>query len=57
MFLIKYDVDLLTECGFFKSDINRLHLEYKNILMQENEENLDFFKNEEESIIERILNI
>ena len=29
MFLIKNDEDLLKECGFLKSDINRLNLEFK----------------------------
>ena len=56
MFLIKNDNDLLTECGFLKDDINRLNLEFKNILMEQNEEYLDYIKNEEESIIEKILN-
>ena len=28
MFLINYDVDLLTQCGFSENDINRLCLEY-----------------------------
>ena len=55
MFLFKTDNDLLTECGFLKDDINRLILEFKNILMEQNEEYLDYIKNEEESIIEKIL--
>ena len=36
--LIKNDGDSINECGFLKSDINRLCLEYKNILMEQNEE-------------------
>ena len=56
MFLIKNDDDLLTECGLLKDDINHLNLEFKNILMEQNEEYLDYIKNEEESIIENILN-
>ena len=42
--------------GFNKNDINRLNLEFKNILLEEHEEYLDYIKNEEESIIEKILN-
>ena len=56
IFLIKIDEDLLKECGFLKSDINRLNLEFKIVLMEQNEEYLDQIKNEEESIIEKILN-
>ena len=55
MLLIKNDSDLLTECGFLKDDINLLILEFRNILMEQNEEYLDNIKNEEESIIENIL--
>ena len=53
MFLIKNDENLIKECGFLKSDINRLNLEFKNILMEHNEENLNHIKNEEEAVIER----
>ena len=38
-----------------KIDINRSNKEFKNILMEQNEENLDHIKNQEESNIERIL--
>ena len=55
-FLIQNDKDLLKECGFLKNDVHRLSLEFKNILMEENEEYLDCIKNEEVSIIEKILN-
>ena len=55
MFLIKNYYDLLKECGFLKSDIGRLCLEFKNILIEQNEEYLDYIKIEEESSIERIL--
>ena len=55
MFLIKNDIDLLTECGFLKSDINSLCEEFKRILPDQNEEYLSYFKKEEESILERIL--
>ena len=55
-FLMKNDVDLIQECGFSKRDIIRLNKEFKLISMEQNEEYLDHSKNEEESIIERILN-
>ena len=54
-YLIKNDVDFSKECGFLMSDISRLNLEFKNILLEQNEEHLDYIKNEEESIFERIL--
>ena len=56
MFLIKNDVDFLLECGFLKNDINRLNKVFKNFLVEQNEEYLDSIKNQEESIIEKILN-
>ena len=56
MFLIKNDVDLLNECKFLKNDIFRLTLELKKILMEQNEEYLDYINNEKESIIEKLLN-
>ena len=55
IFLIQNDDDLLRECGFLKSDINRLNKEFKTILMEQNEENLDYILNQEESIIEKTL--
>ena len=55
MFLIKKDEDFLKECGFLKSDINSLNLEFKNVLMEQNEEYLNHIKNEEEAVIERFL--
>ena len=39
IFLIKNDSDLLNECGLLKSDVNRLKKEFKNFLMEQNEEN------------------
>ena len=54
--LFQNDKDLLREVGFNERDINRLKLEFKNILIEEHEEYLDYIKNEEESIIEKILN-
>jgi len=56
MFLIKDDKNLLKEVGFSKNDINLLSLEFKNILLGEYENYLDYTKNEEESRIERFLN-
>ena len=56
MFLIKNDVNFLYECGFLKGDINFLYKEFKSILLELNEDYLDHIKNQEESIIERILN-
>ena len=55
MFLIKNDVDLLTECGFLKIDNNRLCLEFKIFLVEQIEDYLDYIKNEEESLLEKIL--
>ena len=56
IFLIKNDVNFLYECGFLKSDINFLYKEFKNILLELNEDYLDHIKTEEEAIIEKILN-
>ena len=36
-FLIKNDSDLSNDCGFLKNDINCSNLEFKNILMEQNE--------------------
>ena len=56
MFLIKTAVIFLYECGFLKGDINFLYREFKNIILELNEEYLDHIENQEESFIERILN-
>ena len=57
MFLIKNDSEFfLQESGFPTSDINRFYSELKNNLLEENEDYLNYIKNEEESIIEKILN-
>ena len=53
LFLLKNDVDLPEECGFLRSDNIRLRVECKNIIMEQIEENLDYVKREEESIIEK----
>ena len=52
MFLIKNDVNFLYECGILKGDINFLYEEFKNILLELNEDYLDHIKNQEEAIIE-----
>ena len=44
MFLIKNDVDFLYECGFLKAGINYLYKDFKNVLLELNEENLDCIK-------------
>ena len=56
MFLIKNDVNFLYECGFLKRDITFLYNEFKKNLLEVNEDYLDHIKNQEDSIIERILN-
>ena len=52
IFLIQNDKNLLHEVGFSQRDINRLSLEFKNILLEEFEEYLSYIKNVEVSIIE-----
>ena len=42
IFLIQNDKDLLKEVGFSKNDINRLNLEFKNNLIEQLEEYLDY---------------
>ena len=56
MFLNKNDVNFLYECGFLRGDINFLYKEFKIILLELNDDYLDHIKNQEESIIEKILN-
>ena len=56
LLLTKNDDDLLTEYGFVKTDIERLNLEFKKILSEQIDEFYSYVKNQEESIIERILN-
>ena len=56
MFLMKNDVKFLYECGFLRGDTNFLQKEFKNILLELNEEYLDHNKNQEESFLEKFLN-
>ena len=53
LFLIKNETNLLTECGFLKDDINRLCSEFKNILIEQNEEYLEYIENEKEFLIDK----
>ena len=56
IFLFQNDKNLLNEVGFTQRDINRLSIEFKNILLEEFQDYSDHIKSEEESIIERISN-
>ena len=56
MFLIQKNKDLLHEIGFKERYIIQLKLEFKNVLIEQHEEYLDFIKNGEETIIEKFLN-
>ena len=51
IFLIQNDKNFLKEIGFIERDINRLNLEFKNILLKQHEENLNYIKDQEESIL------
>ena len=54
-FLNKNEKKFLYECGFLKGYINFLYKENKNILLQLNEDYLDYIKNQEEPILEKFL--
>ena len=56
MFIIKNDVNMLYEARILKGENNSLYKEFKNILLELNEEYLNHNKNEEEAIIEKFLN-
>ena len=56
MFLTENAGDLSRECGYLENDINSLYKKFKNILVEQNEDFLDYIKNEEENVIERNLN-
>ena len=57
IFLIQKDKDFLLKIGFSERDINRLNKEFKNIIIEQHEDYIDYIKNEEESIIEKFLNM
>ena len=57
IFLTQNDKNLLKEIGFSKSEINRLNLEFKDILIEEHENYLDYNKDQEESVLEKFLNM
>ena len=44
LYKFKNDVFLLHECGFLKNDINRLFVEFKKLLIEQNEEYLNYKK-------------
>ena len=58
--LLKYifqnDRTLLCEIGFSERNINRLNLERKKLIIEKHEEYLSYVRNEEETVIEKILN-
>ena len=47
------DRNFSREIGLSERDINRLNLEFKNILKEQHEKYLAYVKNEEESVIEK----
>ena len=53
MFLTKNDVNVLYEYGFLKGDINFLYKDFKNVLLELNEDYLDHIKNQEEKFINK----
>ena len=56
MFLNKNHFNFLYECGFLKGDIHFLYKEFKNILLELNDDFLDHNRNQENSILESFLN-
>ena len=56
MILIQNDKNLLLEIGFSERDVDRLILEFKNILLEQHENYLDYVKDQEESNFEKFLN-
>ena len=56
MFLIKNDFEFVHEGGCLKNDKNRLCLEFQKKLNEQNEDYLDYIKNDEESLIKKISN-
>ena len=56
IFLIKKDDDILHQIGFSEREITRLNLECKILLTEQDQEYLEYIKNEEQSILEKFLN-
>ena len=56
LFLFQNDKDLIREIGFSEHDFKRLNLEFKSILIKQNDEYLAYVKHEEESVIESFPN-
>ena len=54
IFLIKGDKKLIKRIGFSENDINQSSPEFKNILIEQHENYLNFVKDQEESTIEQI---
>ena len=54
LFLIKTDVEFSNECGFLKSDTNRLCKGFKRTIIEQNQNYFDYIKTEQESIVEKI---
>ena len=55
-FLIEHDIDLLNASKIPKDEFVRLCSEFENTIMEQNEEHLDYDKNEEDSYIGNFLN-
>ena len=56
MFLVQNNENFLREVSFSERFINQLNLEFKNILIEQPEEYLDYITNEEKSVFEKLLN-
>ena len=56
IFLSQNDKNLLKEIGFGERIINRVNLEFRNILIEGYEEYLEYVKDQDESILEKFLN-
>ena len=55
MLSIKNDVAFLIDCGFLKNDFTCLCLKFKNILLEQNGKYIEYNRNEEDSVIKKIL--
>ena len=53
IFQIKNDKCLLLENGFSERNIFHLNLEFEKFIIEQDEESLDYVKNEEESVLEK----